>query len=602
MVTIPKLRAVISQNYRKLQPYRKNSYEAVRQYVGRHYTDDGTSDRVPMNYIQLAVQIYGRMLTSRMPQVTVNTKNQELKHVAARAQRLANAMLKEIDFGSKVREWVNAGMFGMGILKVGWAQTDIMHYTTDAQEEIQLPVGRTFVDPILLDDWVQDLQSKGKPWEHCSFMGHKYRMSLDQAQAFPDWNEDARKSLVELVESRTTEGGDPKLGTISGSYNQNSESIREEVEIWEIYLPDTNEIVTFAADGDSSDDKAHSNEPLNITKWQGPKQGPCFSGPYHFLGFDWPIGQSMPVPPVAHWRDVHELANQILNKNARKALRQKTVFGFQSGHDEDARRQREAGDGDMVQMNDPNSVKVFETPGIDQQLLSYGMSLDNIMDKIGGNLSALGGLGPQSETVGQDRMALGQANTRVDDMRNETFEAVTSVCKSLLYYWWNDPVQDFEDVVHVSDSIQMPFNIAAESRGEIWHELNFDVRPYSMQHSTPEQRAQFVLELVNNPNMMQMLQESGKMFDMDKIISLLSEYNNIPELMDVIVNQDGQPMMGQESVGQKPGSNMPTNTTRTYERVSRPGATDRGQNQMMQQMLAAQGNQQPQMNSGSPQP
>ena len=108
MVTIPKLRAVISQNYRKLQPYRKNTYEAVRQYVGRHYTDDGTSDRVPMNYIQLAVQIYGRMLTSRMPQVTVNTKNQELKHVAARAQRLANAMLKEIDFGSKVREWVNA--------------------------------------------------------------------------------------------------------------------------------------------------------------------------------------------------------------------------------------------------------------------------------------------------------------------------------------------------------------------------------------------------------------------------------------------------------------------------------------------------------------
>ena len=119
----------------------------------------------------------------------------------------------------------------------------------------------------------------------------------------------------------------------------------------------------------------------------------------------------------------------------------------------------------------------------------------------------MGGLGPQSETVGQDRMALGQANTRVDDMRNETFEAVSSVCKSLLYYWWNDPVQDFEDVVHVSDSIQMPFNIAAESRGEIWHELNFDVRPYSMQHSTPEQRAQFVLELVNNPNMMQMLQE-----------------------------------------------------------------------------------------------
>ena len=110
------------------------------------------------------------------------------------------------------------------------------------------------------------------------------------------------------------------------------------------------------------------------------------------------------------------------------------------------------------------------------------------------------------------------------------------------------------------------------------------------------------MEIVNNPNMLQMLQENGKMFDMDRVISLLSEYNNIPELMDIIVNQDGQPLAGNQPLGKKPGSNMPNNTTRTYERVSRPGATDRGQNQMMQQMLAAQGNQQPQMNSGSPQP
>jgi hypothetical protein len=123
-----------------------------------------------------------------------------------------------------------------------------------------------------------------------------------------------------------------------------------------------------------------------------------------------------------------------------------------------------------------------------------------------------------------------------------------------------------------------------------------------MKHNTPDQRVQFIMEIVNNPNMLQMLQENGKMFDMDRIISLLSEYNNIPELMDVIVNQNGEPMTGGQQVGQKPGSKMPVNTTRTYERVSRPGATDRGQNQMMQQMLAAQNNQQPQMNIGSPQP
>ena len=603
MVTVPKLRAVVSQNYRKLQPYRRNTYESVRQYVGKHYSEDGTSDRVPMNYIKLGSQIYGRLLASRMPQITVTTNNQEMKHIAARAQRLGNGMLKEIDLGSKIREWVNAALFGMGILKVGWEQTNIMDYQTEMGEVLPIPVGQTFAENILLEDWVQDLQAKGKPWEHCSFMGHKYRMSLENAKNFPDWNKEAQQSLGELLPSKTNETGDAKIGTISGGEGQTAEKLIKEVELWEIYLPDTNELITFSASNDSSDDLAHTNEPLAIRKWEGPKDGPMYAGPYHFLGFDWPVGQCMPVPPVAHWRDVHELANQILNKNARKAIRQKTIFGFQSGHDEDARRQREAGDGEMVQMNDPNSVKVFDNPGIDQQLMSYAMSLDNIMDKIGGNLSALGGLGPQSETVGQDRMNLGQANSQLEDMKNETFEGVRSVVRSLLYYWWNDPLKDFEDVIHVSDKIEVPFTIPAEARGEMWHELNFDIRPFSMKYTSPEQRAGFLTELVSNPVLLQMLQENGRMFDIDQIIKLLSEYNNVPELLDIVKTQDGMPLpVGQGSLGQKPGSKMPPQTTRTYERVSKPGATDRGNQQMLQQMMAAQGNQKPQMNSGSAPP
>ena len=57
-----------------------------------------------------------------------------MKHIAARAQRLGNGMLKEIDLGSKIREWVNSALFGMGILKVGWEQTNIMDYQTEMGE------------------------------------------------------------------------------------------------------------------------------------------------------------------------------------------------------------------------------------------------------------------------------------------------------------------------------------------------------------------------------------------------------------------------------------------------------------------------------------
>ena len=602
MVELEKLRSAVSHNYRKLQPYRKNNYEAIRQYVGRNYSDDGTSDRVPMNYIKLAAQIYGRLLASRMPQVSVTTHKPDLKVTAARAELLANAMLKDIDLGSTVRDWVNAAMFGLGILKVGWEETSSVDWRNEFGEITTVPVGQVFAESILLQDWVQDLQAKGKPWESCSFMGHKYRMLLDEAQSKPDWDKKAQEALGEMVKTKLNPSGDPKIGNISGGEDQHVESIFKEVELWEIYIPDTRELITFAADNESSDEAAHSDTPLSGVQWSGPRTGPMFCGPYHFLGFDWPIGQSMPVPPVAHWRDVHELANQLLNKNARKAVRQKTIFGFQSGHDEDARRQREAGDGDLVQMNDPNSVKVFENPGVDQQLLGYTISLDQMMDKIGGNLTALGGLGPQSETIGQDQMALGQASSQLDDMRNETFEAMSSAVTNIIYYWWNDPLHDFTDVIKVTDRIEVPFTIPADHRGEVWHQINFDIRPYSMKHTTPDQRAGFIMEILNNPMLLELMQMSGQVFDANKVLKLLSEYNNIPELMDVIVSMEGMPAsQGSPPMGQNPGNSpMGGNVTKTYERVSRPGATPQGNQQMLQQMLMAQGGQKPQMNSGQP--
>lgn len=599
MVEIGKLRAAVSYNYRKLQPYRKNTYESVRQYVGNHYSDDGTTDRVPMNYIKMAAQIYGRLLASRMPQVSVATHKPDLKVTAARGELLANAMLRQMDLGSSVREWVNAAMFGMGVMKVGWEETSTFDWQNEMGQTITIPVGEVFAESVLMEDWVQDLQSKGKPWEMCSFLGHKYRTLLDDAKNRPDWDKEARSKLGEMVQSKINPSGDPKIGNISGGADQQAESIFKEVEIWEIYIPDTSEIITFAADNESSDEASHADEPLSVIDWTGPRKGPMFCGPYHFLGFDWPIGQSMPVPPVAHWRDIHELANQLLNKNARKALRQKTIFGFQSGHDEDARRQREAGDGDLVQMNDPNSVKIFENPGVDQQLLGYTMALDQMMDKIGGNLTALGGLGPQSETIGQDEMALGQASAQLEDMKNETFEAMSSVVKNIIYYWWNDPLHDFEDVIKVTDKIEVPFTIPVEGRGEIWHDLNFEIRPYSMKHSTPEQRAGFVMEMLNNPMLMELMQMNGQVFDVTKVLKLLSEYNNIPELMDVIMSADGTPVQeGAAPVGQRPGSGMPAQTKRTYERVSRPGSSPQGDQQMLQKILMGQGGQQPQVGGG----
>jgi hypothetical protein len=42
---LKRLREAIQYSRRKLMPFRQQRYEAIRQYGGYHYSDDGTADR-----------------------------------------------------------------------------------------------------------------------------------------------------------------------------------------------------------------------------------------------------------------------------------------------------------------------------------------------------------------------------------------------------------------------------------------------------------------------------------------------------------------------------------------------------------------------------
>ena len=143
----------------------------------------------------------------------------------------------------------------------------------------------------------------------------------------------------------------------------------------------------------------------------------------------------------------------------------------------------------------------------------------------------------------------------------------------------------------MTDKIEVPFTIPAEARGEIWHSLNFEVQPYSMRHTQPEERAGFVMELLNNPNFLQILEMNEKMINADELVSLLSDYYNIPEIGEIIVSADGMPAPGETAFGSKPS--MAANTTRTYERVSRSGGSRAGDQDILNTMDNA-----PQADSG----
>ena len=100
---------------------RKNRVEAVRQYVGNHYSDNGSTKRVPTNFLELAVTIYLRLLAARAPKVLITTEAFELKPFAKDLEIVLNQIPGEIGLGKTLQRAVLEALFGFSVVKVGIA-------------------------------------------------------------------------------------------------------------------------------------------------------------------------------------------------------------------------------------------------------------------------------------------------------------------------------------------------------------------------------------------------------------------------------------------------------------------------------------------------
>jgi len=86
------------------------------------------------------------------------------------------------------------------------------------------------------------------------------------------------------------------------------------------------------------------------------------------------------------------------------------------------------------------------------------------------------------------------------------------------------------------------------------------------------------------------MQEQGLTVDVKRFTQLVADYDNIPELEQVIVSMD--PNMREElpgPAGNPTPSGKPANTNRTYTRVNKPGATRQGKDAALVQTLMGAG-------------
>jgi len=558
---ISALNSDIEQSQKAKKPFDEQYVALVRKIVGKHYGTEGSSDNRPINMIETGVNTYQRLIASNNTQVMVDSMEEQLLPGAADLQEAMNGELHRINVDEAFNDVSLGALLRFGLMEVGITTDDT---PPDGKGNLHDP-GHVFADDVPLPEAVLDM--KAKKWEQMRYIGHDYPVPLDWAKSNRNFRPEGRAKIT--APQREPGQQDTDLNQLSSADGLATTEFEDVVNLRQIYLPRHQLVLTL-----------YQNTLLNVVEWEGPEHGP-----YHGLGFGKVKGNIIPSGIIPSWHDLDDIANRTFCKLADQIERQKTVTGVESADKEDGERLLRANDGDMVKIDNAKGIVQINSGGANEQSLAAVMWIKQLWDFFAGNVTSLAGLGAMSRTVGQDQLAAGAANARIDDMRDRMMKFKQGVLEDIAFWMWTDPVRSYPIYKSVG---QTGYGIASvwspESRMGNFRDYKIRVNQFTERNSSPEEKAaellKFVVEIL--PALMPAMQAQGIAIDAEFIIKELARCTNNPSLGRAVLYLNGEQLTrsGQSQAG------MPANTTRTYERTSRPQPSQIGrENAMIQQMF-----------------
>tara|TARA_X000001382_G_scaffold130796_1_gene126995 strand:+ start:3402 stop:5150 length:1749 start_codon:yes stop_codon:yes gene_type:complete len=539
-----------------MTPFREERVRNLKTYLGRHYNGEATSERVPVNMLEVAVQIYRRNLVTANPSVRVRTDKKALRPTARKFQLAITKVLNEIDFQESMNTIVFDALFGIGVAKIGItdkALGEMRGYLHDG--------GYPFMDAVDLDDLVLDMNSKH--WEGMQFVGNRYELPYEEAMesdVFEFKNKPSPKP-----QQPYNEYGEMKVSSIgskSGYGTATYTRAKDVLELWDIYMPYEKKVFTF-----NCDDRGvpMMDSPIREVDWKGPEVGP-----YIPLSLGDVSGNLMPLPPIANLVDLNDALNRTFRKTVRQADRQKTVTLVAAGSDDDGERILNSSDGDMIRVDRPEATREARFGGVDQVNLAYSVQLRQLFDFMGGNLSAMGGLSAMADTVGQEEIIKASSSQKIQDMQSHVILFAQRAVSAISSWIWYDPVRNFDLVDSLPETgFEIPLKFKPKDRKESeFIEMNFEISPSSMRESSPEQKLAILSNTISNflvpltPN----LQAQGLTVDAASFIRQIAELTNMPDIESLIMPVGSMGEADEIKANQSGQSETPDNTTRRYVR------------------------------------
>lgn len=519
--SVGRLRKSITYARLKMEPFRDVRDQSIREMTGPNYgSSSDTLDKTPVNMMEMMVGVLTRSIAANNPQVMVSSFERDLFIQAGVFEDRINKTVKEMRLVNSLRSALKESIVSpMGVVRLGISPD----YEVEIDGEFH-DVGQPFADPVTLDNFVLDMHADSI--EQADFVGHRYTRPLEYLQSSSLYDQSVVKTISASVLRGIGPDGKPRdrsLGQGSEGYTQ---PLYDYVELWDIYLPAENIIVTMT---DSSMDDV-----LRVVTHDGPE-----GSPYRYLMYDEVPGQIMPLAPSALMLDLHDFVNRVYRKIFRQAERQKEVPIYQGGAEDDSRRVVDAGDGEMTRVDDINAISRIKFGGADPQSIAIAIHARQLFSRMGGNLETLGGLAPQADTASQENLLNENASKKVQYMQKRFLAFTKEIVEAIAWYEWTDPIREEVVARQISGTDYFVDELwSPETREGDFVQYDIDIQPFSMQHTSPGSQLKLLMQVWQNVVIPGVQLDPSVTPKLTGMLEAIAELGNLPQVRQIAEYSD----------------------------------------------------------------
>lgn len=583
-----RLLKAIKSSRNAMEPFRRVRNELIKDYAGSWYAG-GAQNKTLVNLINQTARIYVTALAHNNPQVLISTPRSENIAFARRFEVNLNKLISDMSLDQTFQSIVLDAFFCLGCGVVMMRDTDTrFHGLLESEEDVWLDPGQPWFNRVSLDDLILDMSAK--ELTKMRYCGHRYRADYEKVMDEPGYSKKAKDKLSPTNRTSYDSIGSARdIGSDFG--NAQDDDLKDMVWLMDLWIPENNSIVTMACD-------QQDLEPLIERDWSGSQ-----AGPYKFLSLGDTPDNIIPTSPAINLKGLHDLQNRLHRRMEKDSDAHRIVNTYPPGKSDDANRLRTAGRNEWVQISDPSVIKQVEVGGVDSRDMALATFVQTEFDRLGGNLQAMGGLGAQAGTVGQEELIYGQLSKNVADMRLKVVNFAAISTMDLGRLMWEDQTLEIQSSMPVGntgmnvssnwtsplyeDPDAVRLGLQSPARVGEFEDYDFRVEPYSMVYKTPQQHLQEYFQVLQQiAPLWPMFQASGATLNPQVLVKEMARLMNKPEIEQLITFAIPAEMLGgdQNTIRQSPHTVRET----VRRNVGTGGTAEARSNSLIRDLMAGQ--------------